>query len=334
MPAPVEAAVIEARNAGERVRGTTSPNPAVGCAIFDAEGIIATGATEPPGGRHAERVALDTAAQTAPERIRGASLAVTLEPCKHTGRTGPCTEAIVAAGIAEVFYVHDDPNPLAAGGAEDLRGQGVKVTQVSFPFETLGPWLDSVRFKRVSVTAKFASTLDGFSAAPDGSSQWITGPETRQFAHYDRAKRDAIVIGTGTAIADNPSLTARERDGSLLAHQPRRIVVGSREIPEGNLTRLGFEQYATPEEAFAALYESGARDVLVEGGPRLMRSVFELGVVDRVTAYMAPMLFGAGRSLVDGPLVNTIGDATRYELYDAFSLGEDAVIELCRKEER
>lgn len=306
----------------------------MGCAVFDAHGVIATGGTEPPGGRHAERVALDLAYLSSPERVQGASLAVTLEPCNHTGRTGPCAEAIVAAGIAHVYYVNEDPNPQAAGGADYLRAHGVEVTQVDFPVDGLEPWLDSVRYGRVSVTAKFAATLDGFTAAPDGTSQWITGPETRQYVHFDRAMRDAIVIGTGTALADNPSLTARDRDGSLLPNQPRRIVVGTREVPEGNLTRLGFEQYATPEEAFAALYESGARDVLVEGGPTLMRSVFELDVVDRITAYVAPMLFGGGRGLLGGPLVKTIGDAKRYELYDAFSLGEDAVIELCRKDRK
>ena len=332
IPEAVQSALIAARNAGQKVRGTTSPNPAVGCAVFDQRGIIATGATEPPGGRHAERVALDQAATVYPDRLNGASLAVTLEPCNHTGRTGPCTEAIVAAGIRHVYYVNDDPNPQAAGGADYLRAHGVEVTQVDFPVEGLEPWLDSVRYGRVSVTAKFAATLDGFTAAPDGTSQWITGPETRQYVHFDRAMRDAIVIGTGTALADNPSLTARDRDGSLLPNQPRRIVVGTREVPEGNLSRLGYEQYATPEEAFAALYESGARDVLVEGGPTLMHSVFELDVVDRITAYVAPMLFGGGRGLLDGPLVDTIGDAKRYELYDAFSLGEDAVIELCRKD--
>lgn len=330
MPAAVEHAIVTARNAGQKVRGTTSPNPPVGCALFDAAGIIAVGATEPAGGRHAERVALDTAADIAPERVRGASLALTLEPCNHTGRTGPCTEAIIAAGIQHVYFVHADPNLLASGGADYLRSHGIDVTQVTYPIEGLEPWLDSVRYGRVSVTAKFAGTLDGFTAALDGTSQWITSAETRQYVHYDRAMRDAIIIGTGTAIADNPSLTAREPDGSLLEHQPRRVVVGKRKVPEGNLTRLGFEQYATPEEAFEALYETGARDVLVEGGPTLMRSVFELDVVDRITAYVAPMLLGGGRGLLDGPLAETLADAPRFEMSDAFTLGEDAIIELRR----
>lgn len=330
MPAGVDSALVEAVNAGQRVRGTTSPNPPVGCALFDAAGIISTGGTEPPGGRHAERVALDAAALTAPERVRGASLAVTLEPCNHTGRTGPCTQAIVEAGISHVYYVHSDPNPAASGGAAYLRSHGVEVTQVEYPVDGLLPWLDSVAHGRVSVTAKFAASLDGFTSAPDGTSQWITGPEARQYTHFDRAMRDAIVIGTGTAIADNPSLTARDRDGSLLGNQPRRVVVGKRKVPEGNLTRLGFEQYATPQEAFTALYDSGARDVLVEGGPTLMRSVLELDVVDQITAYVAPLLLGGGRGLVDGPLANTLAGAPRYDMYDAFTLGGDAIIELRR----
>lgn len=330
IPPAIQAAVIAAANAGQSVRGTTSPNPPVGCALFDATGIISTGATEPAGGRHAERVALDAARSTAPDRIRGAMLAVTLEPCNHTGRTGPCTQAIVEAGVGHVYYVHSDPNPIASGGADYLRAHGVEVTHVDFPVDGLLPWLDSVAHGRVSVTAKFAATLDGFTAAPDGTSQWITGPEARQYAHFDRAMRDAIVIGTGTAIADNPSLTARDRDGSLLGNQPRRVVVGKRKVPEGNLTRLGFEQYATPQEAFDALYETGARDVLVEGGPTLMRSVFGLDVVDRITAYVAPMLLGGGRGLIDGPLAETLAAAPRYDMYDAFTLGDDAVIELRR----
>lgn len=330
MSPAVQAAMIAATNAGQSVRGTTSPNPPVGCALFDDAGIITTGATEPVGGRHAERVALDAAAATAPERVRGASLAVTLEPCNHTGRTGPCAEAIVDAGIAHVYFVHRDPHPLAGGGAEHLRASGVQVTEVSYPVDGLEPWLDATVYDRVSVTAKFAATLDGFTAASDGTSQWITSDNTRQYTHFDRAMRDAIVIGTGTAIADDPSLTARDRDGSLLEHQPRRIVVGTRPVPDGNLTRLGFEQYATPQEAFDVLYESGARDVLIEGGPTLMRSVFELDVVDRVHAYLAPMLLGSGRGLLDGPLAGTLADAHRFELYDAFSLGDDAVVELRR----
>lgn len=334
VPPEVNTAMMHARNAGEDVRGTTSPNPPVGCAVFDESGVIAVGGTEPPGGRHAERVALvEAVRRVGAERVRGASLAVTLEPCNHTGRTGPCSEAIAAAGIRRVYYAHPDPTPLAAGGADYLNEHGVTATRMSYPVEGLEPWLDSVRYGRVSVTAKFAATLDGFTAAADGTSQWITGDLARQIAHDDRQKRDAIVVGTGTVLADDPSLTARDPDGSLLPRQPRRVVVGTREVPEGNLTRLGFEQYATPSEALAALYDTGARDVLVEGGPTLMRSFFDLDVVDRITAYVAPMLLGAGRGLLGPPAADTLADAWRFETTDAFVIGNDAVIEMRRRKD-
>nr|VDG63575.1 Diaminohydroxyphosphoribosylaminopyrimidine deaminase / 5-amino-6-(5-phosphoribosylamino)uracil reductase [Streptococcus thermophilus] len=334
-----EQALWAALDAGEAVRGTTSPNPPVGCAIFqeavpihpfgeDMPLIFAVGGTEPAGGRHAERVALDAAGDAA----RGASMVVTLEPCNHTGRTGPCTEAIVAAGIERVIYLTQDPNPVAAGGAQWLQDHGVKVIFHPYPVRELEPWLASVGHGRVSVTAKFAATLDGFTAAVDGTSQWITGPHTREAVHADRAKRDAIIIGTGTALADNPSLTARRSDGALYENQPRRVVVGTREVPQGNLTELGFEQYATPREALDALYASGARDVLVEGGAELMHSMFELDVVDAVQAYVAPMILGAGRGVVAGQLAGTLAEATRYELNTVWCTDDDdVVIEMSRK---
>lgn len=343
-----ETALWEALDAGAEVRGTTSPNPPVGCVIYrevepvivddwdQAEPeIIATGGTEPVGGRHAEIVALDAAREkVGDDGLRGACMLVTLEPCNHTGRTGPCAEAIVAAGIAKVVYIEPDPNSEASGGAEYLRRHGVEVHHKTYDVTGLAPWLTAVRHGRVSVTAKFAATLDGFVAAPDGSSQWITGPITREWVHEDRSRVDAIIIGTGTALADNPSLTARKADGTLAERQPRRVVVGTREVPEGNLTRLGFEQYATPQEALDALWETGARHVIVEGGPTLMRSVFELGVVDAIHAYVAPMLFGAGRSMIDGPLVGTLAQAQRYEIdYVDYTSNDDVLIALRRCEE-
>ncbi len=183
------------------------------------------------------------------------------------------------------------------------------------------------------MTAKFAATLDGFTAAPDGTSQWITGEMARSWVHADRSRCDAIIVGTGTALADNPSLTARREDGSLYENQPRRVVVGKRKVPEGNLKRLGFEQYATPQEALDELWATGARHVIVEGGATLMRSVFELGVVDAVQAYVAPMLLGAGRGIVDGPLAGTLADAERYELDNIVAAGDDVLIQLRRKDD-
>lgn len=322
-------ALWEAAQAGDAVWGSTSPNPPVGCVIYRGDDIIAAGGTEPAGGRHAERVALDAAG----ERARGAHMAVTLEPCNHTGRTGPCAEAIVQAGVAKVVYANADPNPEAAGGAEYLRNHGVEVRHVPYPVPALEPWLAAIRNRRVSVTAKFAATLDGFTAAPDGTSQWITGEMARSWVHADRSRCDAIIVGTGTALADNPSLTARREDGSLYENQPRRVVVGKRKVPEGNLKRLGFEQYATPQEALDELWATGARHVIVEGGATLMRSVFELGVVDAVQAYVAPMLLGAGRGIVDGPLAGTLADAERYELDNIVAAGDDVLIQLRRKDD-
>lgn len=320
-------AISAAIEAGEAVRGTTSPNPPVGCAIVSASGaLIATGATSPAGGPHAEVNAL----REAGERARGATAVVTLEPCNHTGRTGPCAQALVEAGITRVVYFTADPNDAAAGGADYLRAHGVEVDFQPVRVAALQPWLRSVRHNRPSVTLKFASTLDGFTAATDGTSKWITGDEARELAHEDRAKLDAIIVGTGTAIADDPSLTARFPDGSLRGHQPRRVVVGRREVPEGNLTRLGFEQYATPEEALEALWETGARDVLVEGGATLAASFLELDLVDAVQAYIAPALLGAGRGVLDRAIAGTIADARRFRTTFVRPVGNDVFIEMER----
>lgn len=309
------------------MRGTTSPNPPVGCAIVGPRGdIIATGGTSPAGGAHAEVNAL----RAAGDRVRGATAVVTLEPCNHTGRTGPCSRALVEAGIAHVIYLTADPNPQAAGGANYLRAHGVQVTHEPVRVEALQPWLAGVRQGRVCVTAKFAATVDGFTAAPDGTSQWITGREARDHVHADRSLRDAIIIGTGTALADNPSLTARHPDGSLMDHQPRRVVVGKRTVGGGNLGRLGFEQYPTPGEALATLWDTGARDVLVEGGAGLLTSVVEMGVVDRIQAYVSPLLLGGGRPVVERALAGTLADARRYTLSGATVLGNDVLIEMER----
>ena len=313
--------------AGESVRGATSPNPPVGCALISASGeLIATGATSPAGGPHAEVNAL----REAGERAQGATAVVTLEPCNHTGRTGPCSEALVEAGIRRVVYFTADPNEAAAGGADYLRAHGVEVDFHPVRVAALQPWLRSVRLGRPSVTLKFASTLDGFTAAADGTSKWITGEDARELVHADRAKLDAIIVGTGTAIADNPSLTARFPGGTLREHQPRRVVVGSREVPEGNLTRLGFEQYATPTEALEALWQTGARDVLVEGGAALAASFLELDLVDAVHAYIAPALLGAGRGVLDRAIAGTIADARRFRTTLVRPVGNDVFLEMER----
>lgn len=314
-------------HAGEAVRGTTSPNPPVGCALIDVSGeLIATGATSPAGGPHAEINALAAAG----DRAHGATAVVTLEPCNHTGRTGPCSHALVHAGVTRVVYLTADPFEPAAGGADYLRDQGVEVLFEPRRIAALQPWLRSVHHGRPSVTLKFAATLDGFTAAVDGTSKWITGEAARQLVHEDRATRDAIIVGTGTALADDPSLTARYPDGSLRENQPCRVVVGTRSLPTGNLMRLGFEQYSTIDEALDALWESGARDVLVEGGASLAASFLERDLVDAVQAYVAPALLGLGRGVLDRAIAETISDARRFSTVMARSVGNDVLIEMER----
>ncbi|ALC06000.1 Riboflavin biosynthesis protein RibD [Corynebacterium deserti GIMN1.010] len=323
-------ALTVAHEASASVRGTTSPNPPVGAVILDAQGDLAgVGATAPPGGPHAEVAALATAGT----RAIGGTAVVTLEPCNHYGRTGPCSKALVDAGINRVFYANQDPFPQAAGGAEFLKARGVETHFLNTPIRALTPWLAATRLGRPHVTLKFAATVDGFAAASDGSSQWITGEQARSFVHSDRSKRDAIVVGTGTALADNPSLTARTADG-LYAHQPRRVVIGSREIPEtSNLATSGFERYSGISEALKALWDTGCRDILIEGGPTLAASALQLGVVDQIQAYIAPALLGTGKSIITWPQSTTMDDIHRFETTSVVTLGNDVLMELTRKDQ-
>ena len=313
--------------ASERARGTTSPNPPVGAAILDAEGkLVGVGQTQPPGGAHAEVMALAQAGEAA----RGGTAVVTLEPCNHTGRTGPCSHALADAGIAAVRYVHPDPNPQAQGGAQYLASRGVDVRLIAASVPALEPWLAATRLGRPHVTLKFAQTLDGFTAAVDGTSQWITGERARSHVHRDRLKRDAIIIGTGTALADNPSLTARHLPEIPAQLQPRRVVIGGRDVSASasNLVRLGYEQYPTLDEALGQLWETGARDVLIEGGASLAAAAVEAGLVDAVQAYLAPVLLGEGRAVLDGWAAPTLDAAQRFRTVDVRRLGEDVLLDL------
>lgn len=334
-PAVLTQALRVAMEAGDKVRGATSPNPPVGAVILDAAGrVVGVGATQPPGGPHAEVMAL----RDAGDKARGGTAVVTLEPCNHTGRTGPCVQALIDASVAAVYFLHPDPTPEAAGGAATLRGAGIAVGQIEAPdgvSDALAGWLGAVRLGRPHVTLKFAQSLDGFTAAVDGSSQWITGEQAREHVHRDRAKRDAILIGTGTALADNPSLTARYPDGSLRETQPRRVVIGSRDVDRGgstNLAKLGFEHYATPQEALAELYASGARDILVEGGAGLATSFMELGSVDRIQAYIGNVILGQGRGVLTRAVASHLALAPRWQRAAVTELGADLLVEYRKNE--
>lgn len=326
------AAVVIANDAADLVRGTTSPNPPVGAVILDTDGVIAgVGATSPVGGPHAEVTALSVAG----DRARGGTAVVTLEPCNHTGRTGPCTAALVEAGIARVVYAVTDPNPQAAGGADTLRAAGVDVLggvgSDLVERTSLRAWLHRQRTGRAHVTWKFAATLDGRSAAADGTSQWITGPEARARVHAERARLDAIVVGTGTVLADDPWLTAREPDGSLATRQPLRVVVGEREIPADarvldDAAETLVLRTRDPRDVVSALTDHP--DVLLEGGPHLAGAFLAAGLIDRVQAFLAPVLLGAGAAAVEDAGVGTIAQALRFERESVEPIGPDLLLTL------
>lgn len=318
----------------EQVKGHTYPNPPVGAVILDAGGhVVGSGATEPVGGPHAEVVAL----RAAGSRARGGTAVVTLEPCAHHGRTPPCVDALVAAGISTVVYAVADPNPVAAGGAVHLREAGIEVIDDVLTGEvSAGPlrqWLHRQRTGRPYVTWKYAGSIDGRSAAADGTSQWITGPVARADVHRRRAAADAIVVGTGTVLADDPTLTARLPDGSLADHQPLRVVVGQREIStEANVlnddSHTMLIRTHDPHEVLRAL--SDRTDVFIEGGPTLAGAFLRAGLVDRVLAYIAPIMLGGPTMVVDSVGVSTISQALRWRYDSVAQLGPDLLVSLVR----
>ncbi|VTR75616.1 bifunctional diaminohydroxyphosphoribosylaminopyrimidine deaminase/5-amino-6-(5-phosphoribosylamino)uracil reductase RibD [Cellulomonas hominis] len=316
-------------------RGTAhGPNPRVGCVLLGADGdVLGEGWHRGAGTPHAEVAALADARERGAD-VRGATAVVTLEPCDHTGRTGPCSVALLAAGVARAVIAVPDPNPVAGGGAARLRAAGVDVAtgvEEDAGRALLRPWLLAVGRGRPFVTLKTAATLDGRVAAADGTSRWITSPESRAHAHALRAEVDALVVGTGTALADDPSLTARTPDGGLAEHQPLRVVVGTRDLPAGGrLAGPGGEvlhlRTRDPRAVLAALHDREARRVLVEGGPTLAAAFLSAGLVDEVHAYVAPVLLGAGRPAVADLGARTITDALRLRTRDVQRLGPDVLV--------
>jgi diaminohydroxyphosphoribosylaminopyrimidine deaminase / 5-amino-6-(5-phosphoribosylamino)uracil reductase len=328
-----EAAMLRAIALGETVRGRTSPNPAVGAVILDRSGaLIGEGATQPTGGPHAEVVALAAAGQSA----RGATVCVTLEPCAHTGRTGPCTDALIAAGVSRVIFAVADPNLEAMGGADKLRAAGIDV--VAGIAETvaregaLRPWLFAMQSGRPFVTWKFAGSLDGRAAAADRTAQWISSAASRADAHAFRARVDAIVVGSGTVLADDPHLTVRDADDQLADRQPLRVVLDRRHrvSRDARIFDRAAETVvldtAVPRFALKALYDRGARHVLLEGGPTLAGAFMEAGCVDEVIAYLSPVLLGAGPSVLGDAGISTLAEAVTLDLQLVQRLGADVKI--------
>jgi len=323
---PPTSAMRRAIELAARGLGSTRPNPVVGCVVLDSSGVtVGEGWHERAGGPHAEVAALANAGR----RARGGTAVVTLEPCRHTGRTGPCTEALVAADIARVVFAVPDPSPTAGGGGAILAATGVDVQQGLLRDEAEQGnevWLTSVRLGRPHVTWKTASSLDGQVAAADGSSRWITGPQARQEVHLLRARSDAVLVGVGTVLADDPELTAR---GVGVERQPLRVVLDrSGRTPADARARNDAAQThisgAPPHQVLADLHARGVQSVLLEGGPTVAGSFLREGMVDRVLAYVAPVLLGSGQwpALV-GTGQRSIDDAVRLRLDDVTRVGDD-----------
>ncbi|MET9354719.1 bifunctional diaminohydroxyphosphoribosylaminopyrimidine deaminase/5-amino-6-(5-phosphoribosylamino)uracil reductase RibD [Streptomyces sp. NPDC006617] len=345
--------------------GSTGSNPAVGCVLLDAEGTtVATGVHRGPGTPHAEVDAL----RRARGRQRGTTAVVTLEPCDHQGRTGPCSRALIEAGVRRVLYAVADPNRVAAGGARRLADAGIEVVGGVLQPEAeavLEMWLTAVRVGRPFVTWKFAATLDGRSAAADGSSRWISSAESRTDAHELRARHDAVLVGSGTWRSDDPRLDLRH---GVVGQPPLRIVLDARgELPpdsrllDGAAPTLVVTVPATetadygesdsdsdsrngtdvlrlktdarghfpPLDLLEALDARGVRSVLVEGGPALAASFVRAGLVDRVVAYVAPLLLGSEGVGATGPLgIGSIREAHRFRIASVDRIGPDLRVEL------
>ena len=328
--------------------GTALPNPVVGCVLLAPGGwTVGEGFHERPGSPHAEINALNAAGRWA----QGATAVVTLEPCNHTGRTGPCSAALVAAGVRRVLVAVQDPWLTAAGGIGHLRSAGVEVVDLS---DTMDPevselvtaaedvnriWLTATRLERPFVTWKAGMTIDGRVAAADGTSRWITSEQSRADVHALRSRVDTMMVGIGTVLADDPQLTVRDADGIVTGPQPLRVVIDStgrtpstaRVLDNAAETVLGtVEQFGSDGNGrvdlaavLSLLYQRGQRHILLEGGPRLAAAFLDAGLVDEVLVYLAPTLLGAGRVGLEGGSVHTLADAHRARLMDVTHIGPD-----------
>jgi diaminohydroxyphosphoribosylaminopyrimidine deaminase/5-amino-6-(5-phosphoribosylamino)uracil reductase len=304
--------------------GKTAPNPNVSALIYSADGeLIAEGAhNRTLSIDHAEVVAIKKAG----DRTQGATIVLSLEPCNHTGATGPCVDAIIAVGISRVVYAVKDSNPVASGGAERLAAAGIAVEYVASAelADIQGAWLHRIATGRPYFIWKVASTLDGRIAASDGTSQWISSPESREDVQILRAQSDAILIGTGTALADDPTLRPRI-DG---ATNPLRIVVGEREVPndfnlhDGKSETLFIKSHDLTE-LVATLSKLPLNQVLVEAGSTLGSALLKAGFIDEIVLYQAPVLLGAGKSWLEDIGISTIDASKKLALISHEQSGPD-----------
>ena len=304
------------------------PNPRVGCVLLDDAGrTVAEGFHRGAGTPHAEADALAHAGDDA----RGTTAVVTLEPCNHHGRTPPCAPALVDAGVRRVVVAMPDPNPEATGGTETLRAAGIDVEtglQQDAARRLNRAWLFGLEHHRPLVTWKLATSLDGRSAAADGTSRWVSGEQSRRDTHRLRAETDVMLVGTNTVAVDDPLLTVRDDGGEPLPHQPLRVVMGERDLaPDRRVLNDDAETVhlrdRDPKAALDDLFARGRRHVFLEGGPTLAAAFLRAGLVDEIVAYVAPVLLGAGTPAVADLGITTIGDAFRPTVADVTRVGDD-----------
>jgi diaminohydroxyphosphoribosylaminopyrimidine deaminase/5-amino-6-(5-phosphoribosylamino)uracil reductase len=325
-----EAFMAEAIELSCSVRRTTSPNPWVGCVVVSDRGeVVGRGATEPPGGRHAEIVALDEAGPLA----RGAAAYVTLEPCCHHGRTPPCTGRLIEAGVARVVLGALDPDPNVSGaGVAALRAAGLRTTLGVLEervAEVLQPYLVHRRSGRPYVVLKLAATLDGRIAAADGTSRFITGPAARADVHELRAESDAVLVGAGTVRSDNPELTVRPAEATTAppSRQPLRVVLGR--APARARVQPALELAGDLRGVLDELGRMGVLQLLVEGGAAVAGEFHRLGLVNRYVVYVAPAVLGsAGVPMFAWSGAPTMGEIWRGRLVGVRRLGDDVRLDV------
>lgn len=310
-------------------------NPRVGAVLInDAGEIVAEGWHKGIGTAHAEVDALAKVSDA-----RGLTAVVTLEPCNHTGSTGPCAEALIAAGIKRVVFAVNDPGLNEGGGRLTLENAGVEVVANVLADEylpILKPWLINKFEERPYVIVKYAASIDARVAADDGTSKWITGSAAREDVHARRAASQAIVVGTNTVELDDPELTARQPDGSLYPNQPLRVIVGKRSLDTSlrvfndDAETIRFETQDL-ERLMSDLFARGIRQVFVEGGASLESALIRAGFADEFLIYLAPKLIGGGKTATEYLGVETIAQAIELEFVETVTLGADILLRAIKK---
>ena len=303
--------LLQAIELAESGLGSTYPNPIVGAILVDQDGEL-IGKGFHSGGDHAEVVAMKSAT-TSGQSLKGATLYCSLEPCNHVGKTPACTQAIIESGIQEVYFALSDPNPTAAGGAATLLQSGITVEGDLLTEDAIysnRSWLTKIQHSRPRITVKIAQSLDGRIAAADGHSKWITHERSRAHAKELRNGFDAICIGAGTAVADDPTLRGSSR-------HPKRFVIGERQLPALALDREeGFEQLKTHDflQVVSLLGDRGFNSVLIEGGATLVSAALHSGLVDEIHLYQAGSIMGSGKPSVDIPQFTSFSHQLHYEI--------------------